>query len=241
MNVLIVIPTYNERDNITSLIPEIFRVFRENALTGSVLVVDDNSPDGTAAAVRELAASYEVSLIERPGKLGLGSAYIEGFRAGFKNSDVIFQMDADHSHDPGAIPHFIKGLEDFDAVVGSRYVKGGCIENWGVGRKVTSRMGNMLAKNFLGLRQNDVTTGYRAYRTNVLERIELEPIRSNGYSFLIELLFYVSRKGFRVTETPIVFRDRTRGKSKLSQKEIVFFVVTCFRLFVRERLFRKRG
>jgi dolichol-phosphate mannosyltransferase len=204
-------------------------------------VVDDNSPDGTAGAVKELAKTYEVSLLERPGKLGLGKAYIDGFRAGFKGADIIFQMDADLSHDPAAIPEFIKALEDHDVVIGSRYVKRGRIENWSAARKVTSQVGNMLAKSLLGLRQNDVTTGYRAYRTCVLESIDLGSIRSNGYSFLIELLFLVSRAGFRVTETPIVFRDRTRGRSKLSHKEIFLFIVTCGRLFVRKRLSGKSG
>jgi dolichol-phosphate mannosyltransferase len=236
MNVLIVIPTYNERDNIASLIPEIFRVFGENAIRGSVLVVDDNSPDGTGDAVKALGNTYEVSLIARPGKLGLGSAYTEGFRTAFKTADVIFQMDADFSHDPKEIPNFIKGLKDSDVVVGSRYTAGGRTENWGISRKVISRAGNLIAKTFLGLRLNDVTTGYRAYRTPVLESIDLDSIKSNGYSFLVELLFYVSRKGFRIKETPIVFRDRTQGKSKLSQMEILYFFLTCWRLFVGERL-----
>ncbi len=233
MNVSVVLPTYNERQNVGVIIPWIFRVFGVCGIRGKVIVVDDNSPDGTSEEVERLSSEYDILLIKRKEKLGLGSAYIAGFREALKCSDVVFEMDADLSHSPEEIPNFLEALAGCDVVLGSRYVPFGRIENWSLDRVVISRAGNLIAQQLLRLRIKDITTGYRAYKTQVLEGIDLDLINSNGYAFQAELLYHISGKGFHITEIPIVFRDRKYGESKLSKKEIASFVGLCLSIFFR--------
>jgi len=229
MKASIVIPTYNERENIERLLPEIFKIF-----DGNVIVVDDNSPDGTADAVDGLSGEFPVTLIRRREKKGIGSAYIAGFRKALdQGADVIMEMDADFSHMPKEIPNFIREMKNYDLVLGSRYIKGGRIENWNFIRRMISKGGNYIARIFLGLDIRDITTGYRAYRREVLEGIDLAGIKSDGYAFQAEMLFRARERGFRIKEVPITFRDRAHGKSKLSRMEIIKFIVLCINLRLR--------
>lgn len=234
MKVSIVIPTYNERKNIERLIAEIFRIFDKGGIDGSVIVVDDNSPDGTADSVEGLRGEFPVTLIRRREKKGIGSAYITGFRKALgQGADIIMEMDADFSHDPEEIPNFVKEIENSDVVIGSRYIGGGRIENWSFVRRIISKGANLVARILLGLDVEDVTAGYRAYRRETLEGIDLNSIKSNGYAFQAEMLFRAREGGFRIKETPITFRDRAHGKSKLSRTEIIKFIVLCINLRLR--------
>jgi dolichol-phosphate mannosyltransferase len=230
MQVSVVIPTYNERENIKELVPEIFEVFRKNGIKGNLIVVDDSSPDGTAGEVERLGEKYPIILVKRDGKQGIGSAYVAGFRKALEiKSDAIFEMDADLSHDPEYIPEFLGALEDSDMVLGSRYIKGGRIENWGHWRKMVSKGANITARVLLGLRINDVTTGYRAYKREVLRGMDLNQIKSGGYVFQAEILLKVMENGFRIKEVPITFVDRKKGTSKLSRKEMLNFLMFCLK------------
>ncbi len=222
----IVIPTYNEKDNIAKLIPEIF-----SQIGCEIIVVDDNSPDGTAGVVEGLAKKYNVKLIKRKGKLGIGSAYKAGFESA--SGDIIFEMDADFSHDPKHIKDFVQAIGNCDAVVGSRYIKGGTVVGWGFYRKAVSRTANFLAHFFLRIPVNDVTSGYRAYRKSALKKIDIERIKSEGYSFQLEILHYMVKAGLRINEIPIIFNDRRIGKSKLGKKEIFNFARTVLRLLAK--------
>jgi len=234
MKVSVVIPTYNERENIERLMAEIFGIFDKGGIDGSVIVVDDNSPDGTADAVEGLKKEYPITLIRRHEKGGIGSAYITGFRKALEQgADVIFEMDADLSHDPNEIPNFMVDTKNFDLVLGSRYIEGGSIENWNFIRRLISKGGNIVARILLGMDINDITTGYRAYRREALEGIDLASIKSNGYAFQAEMLFRVSEMGLGIKEMPITFRDRVHGKSKLSRMEIIRFMVLCINLRLR--------
>jgi dolichol-phosphate mannosyltransferase len=213
---LIIIPTYNERDNIALLLPEIFK-----AVPGAhVLVVDDNSPDGTAQCVRELAQSLPgVHLLERPRKEGLGRAYISGFRWALERSYAcMFEMDADFSHNPCYLPDFLEAIDDCDLVIGSRYIKGVNVVNWPMSRLLISYAGNLYARLVAGIPVKDCTGGFKCFRREVLERINLDRISSSGYSFQIEVNYLAWKKGFRIREIPIVFTDRERGESKMSTK-----------------------
>lgn len=216
---LVIIPTYNERENILALLP---RVMDYPEL--SVLVVDDGSPDGTGDLVAaEVEHNPRVHLIRRAGKQGLGTAYVAGFRYALaRGADYIFEMDADFSHDPRYLPDLLHAAESaYDLVIGSRYVAGGGTTDWGLGRQLISRGGNVYARLILGLPLSDMTGGYRCYRRAALEAIDLDHIRSNGYSFQIEMAYRVRQAGLRVGEVPIIFPDRRVGASKMS-KQIVF-------------------
>lgn len=210
----VVIPTYNEAENILRLIAEIHAVVPEMF----VLVIDDSSPDGTARLVGALSEKdSRVGLIVREGKQGLGTAYVRGFKEclemGFQ---VVCQMDADFSHQPRYLADFLREIEQADVVLGSRYIEGGATEDWGIKRKLLSRGGNLYARTILGLPVRDVTGGYKCFRRTVLEAIDLNTIRSEGYAFQMELTYRAWRLGFRIREIPIVFPDRSRGVSKLS-------------------------
>ncbi len=233
MKVSIVLPTYNEKENISIVVPEIFEVFEKNKIEGEVIVVDDSSPDGTAEVAKKLSKKYAIRLIERKGKLGLGTAYLAGFRDAIsRKSEIIMSMDADQSHNPKNIPAIINLVEKgFDVGIGSRYVQGGGIKNWPLSRKLTSFGANQLAKILLGSKANDNTSGFRAYKRSVLESMDFEKIHSNGYSFLVELLFRAKSNGYKIGETPIIFSDRIIGKSKLSSNEISNFFLMVLRLF----------
>ena len=213
---LIVVPTYNERDNVRGIAERLLA-----ALPGAhVLFVDDNSPDGTGALLDELAAaSPRVHVMHRAGKLGLGTAYIEGFGWGLaRDYPYLFEMDADGSHDPQYLPAMLALAEDgADVVIGSRYVPGGGTENWGLGRRLLSRGGGLYARTILGMEIRDLTAGFICWRRAALEAIDLQTITSNGYSFQIEMKYRAARRGLRLVETPIVFVDRRVGQSKMSR------------------------
>lgn len=216
MKALIVIPTYNERANITALIPEVLK--QGKGL--HVLVVDDASPDGTALAVRALARKHKgrVQLLSRPGKLGLGSAYTAGFAWGLKRGyDALLQMDADWSHDPKALPQFLKRLESADVVVGTRYLDGKVsVVNWPLRRLALSMGASIYVRLVTGLPLSDCTGGFKAWRRAALESIDLGRIRSDGYAFQIEMNYKAWKKGFKLDEVGIIFIDRTSGSSKMS-------------------------
>src|SRR6185295_10862933 len=224
----IVIPTYNERDNIGALLPRILE------LPGArVLVIDDNSPDGTAAVVTQLAATEpRIGLLSRPGKQGLGTAYIAGFRRALaEGAEYICEMDADFSHDPAYLPMLLAAAEtQYDLALGSRYVAGGGTTNWGALRQFISRGGNIYARAILGLPVMDATGGFRCYRRRVLETINLDAIHSNGYSFQIEMIYRTMRAGFKIGEVPIIFPDRRVGQSKMSRRIVLEALVTVWRL-----------
>jgi dolichol-phosphate mannosyltransferase len=228
MNSLIIIPTYNEKENITKLIESVFNVEKDV----NILIVDDNSPDGTGELIEDLISNKyneRLFLLKREGKLGLGTAYIAGFKWGLKkNYNYIFEMDGDFSHNPKYLPDFLEELRTNDLVLGSRYVEGGGVKNWGVIRKIISRGGSLYAKLILGLPFNDLTGGYKGFSKKVLKAIDLDDIKSNGYSFQIELTYRAYLKNFKIKEIPIVFEDRTLGKSKMSRKifiEAIFMVI----------------
>lgn len=215
---LVVIPTYNEAENIPMLIPSVLSQDR----AFDVLVVDDRSPDGTANAVRALQSSPQFSgrvfLIERENKSGLGTAYVAGFKFALERGyDVAFEMDADFSHDPQELPRLFKLTSEYDVVIGSRYISGVNVVNWPMRRLILSYMANLYTRIITGLPVKDTTSGFVCYRRKVLESIDLDSLRSNGYAFQIEIKFKAWKKGFRLHEVPIIFVDRRVGISKMSK------------------------
>jgi dolichol-phosphate mannosyltransferase len=224
----IVIPTYNERENVCLLVEGI----ADLGLGSQVIVVDDNSPDGTGELADELAARHPgIHVLHRPGKLGLGTAHIAGMQAALAaGMTYILTMDADFSHHPRYIPDLLAGLEQFDVVIGSRYVPGGGTLYCTGPRKALSRGANLIARAVLSLHAWDATAGFRGYRRAVLESIALDEIFSNGYSFLIEMLYRCQRQGWSIGELPIVFENRQRGSSKISRTEIIRAMQTVVRL-----------
>ncbi len=215
MQTLVIIPTYNERENIEKLLSEVLRQPDVH-----VLVVDDNSPDLTFELVEELQRTRypdQLHLLKRAGKMGLGTAYVEGFQwALSRDYDYIMEMDADFSHNPAYLPDFLRAIEKSDLVLGSRYVPGGAIKGWGMLRHLVSTGGNLYARMVLGLPYHDITGGYKCFRRSVLEAIDLDAIHAKGYAFQIETTYRALLKGFTVAEIPIVFEDRVRGKSQFS-------------------------
>jgi dolichol-phosphate mannosyltransferase len=214
---LVIIPTYDESDNLPRLVPAVLS--RDPRL--EILVVDDNSPDGTGRLADEIAAAEpRVHVLHRPGKMGLGTAYITGFRWGLERGyDVLFEMDADFSHDPAHLPQFLEAIEDYDVVLGSRYLHGRVtVVNWPMGRLLLSYFANIYARKVTGLPVADATGGFKCFRREVLEAIELERVESSGYAFQIEMSFRAWKKGFRLGELPITFVDRDVGESKMSKK-----------------------
>jgi dolichol-phosphate mannosyltransferase len=229
MRILVVTPTYNERDNLAEFVAAVHRV----APQVDLLVVDDASPDGTGALGDALAAADpRIHVIHRAGKLGLGTAYVEGFRFALaRGYDVVFEMDADLSHDPAYIPRFLDAIAaGADVALGSRNVAGGGVEGWGVGRHVLSKGGSLYARTILGVPVRDLTTGYKAYTRRALDLIDVGTVRSNGYSFQIETTFRALRKGLRVVEVPIVFVDRRAGRSKMCRRIFAEAIVEVWRL-----------
>ena len=217
--ILVVIPTFNESENIPRLIPKVLK----QAEGIEVLVVDDGSPDGTGDIVRRMGEKDpRVHLLERAAKMGLGTAYVAGFRYALAgNYDFVFEMDADFSHNPKEIPVFLEKAREVDLVVGSRYTNGVRVLNWPMQRLLLSWTANVWTKFWTGLPLNDATGGFKCYRIEVLRGINLDSIRSNGYAFQIEMSYMAWRKGFRLGEIPIVFLDRLAGRSKMS-KHIVY-------------------
>lgn len=217
MRILIVTPTYNERENLAPFLDGVFDALPD----AHVLVVDDASPDGTGAIADQIARVDErVRVLHRPGKMGLGSAYLDAFRRGIDEGyDVVFEMDTDLSHDPRYLPDFLRAFEEgADVVIGSRNIPGGGVEGWGPGRHLLSKGGSLYSRMILGLGIRDLTSGYKAFRREVLEAIDLDAVRSEGYSFQIELTYRALRRGFDIREVPIVFVDRRAGSSKMSRR-----------------------
>lgn len=214
MKNLVIVPTYNEKENIQELIPAI----RSHNVPVDILVVDDSSPDGTGDVVKQIAEKDKgVHLLTRTKKEGLGKAYLAGFKWGLDNGyDGLIEMDADFSHRPVDLVRVVETLEKHDFVVGSRYVDGGQIANWGFVRKAISRGGSFYARTILGYPLNDWTGGFNAWSKEVLQAIGLDDVKSNGYCFQIELKYRALRKGFDGVETPILFEDRRAGESKMS-------------------------
>jgi len=221
---VMVIPTYNEAENIQPLIQAI----HESCPDLDVLIVDDRSPDGTADLARKMD---RVQVIERSGKLGLGTAYVAGFKHALEQGyDHIGGMDADFSHDPKVLPALYGLLEEADIGIGARYIPGGGTRNWGIHRQILSRTSNLVAKLMLGIPARAVTSGYRCYRRKVLETIDLDALNSEGYAFVVELLYRAHQKGFKIAQTPIIFEDRRYGQSKISKSEIWGGITNLFRL-----------
>ncbi|CUS98930.1 dolichol-phosphate mannosyltransferase [Candidatus Kryptonium thompsonii] len=248
MRALVIIPTYNEAENIKELIPAILK---QEALVPSsvkidVLVVDDNSPDGTADVVKELKKKFsgKVHLIEREGKLGLGTAYVEGFKFALKEGyDFVFEMDADLSHDPKEIPNLLKGaLDSYDIVIGSRYSHGVSVMNWPMRRVLLSYFANLYARKLTGVPVKDLTSGFKCISRKVLEKIDLDKIRSNGYAFQIELTVKAYYKGLKIVEHPIIFVERRSGVSKMSKKIVLeaFFMVIRLAFLRILKFFKKK-
>jgi dolichol-phosphate mannosyltransferase len=223
---LIIIPTYNEAENIVNIINELMAINYEGVII-EILVVDDNSTDGTAQLVKNLS-NQRVRIIERPAKMGLGTAYIRGFTYAIENNyDYVFEMDADFSHDPEAIPAFFDKLKEYDLVIGSRYIEGIAVVNWPLRRLMISIGASYYTRMITFLPVKDVTAGFMAYRVSSLKQLDFNRVHSNGYSFQIEMKFRMWKKGFKITEIPIVFIDRRAGVSKMSRKivyEAMFMV-----------------
>lgn len=219
MKTIVIIPTFNEAENIRQLITEIFNLRIESL---DILIVDDNSPDGTAEIIRKLMQENQrIHLIERPGKLGLGTAYVKGFHFALENGyDVIIEMDADFSHDPREIHNFMREIQNYDLVIGSRYIVGVNVVNWPLSRLLLSYGANLYSRLITRMPIKDGTGGFKCFRREVLAAIELDRIQSDGYAFQIEMNFKSWIKGFRIKEIPIVFVDRIAGTSKMSKRII---------------------
>ena len=217
---LVIVPTYNERESIQEVARRLFGAAPDSL---ELLVIDDGSPDGTAAVVKEMGAGDpRIHLLERSGKQGLGTAYVTGFKWALERGyDAVVEMDADLSHDPGDVPRLLQRLPESDLVVGSRYVPGGKVENWSRVRRALSAGGNLYARMWLGFRVHDSTSGFRAYTTAALRALDLESLRSEGYSFQIEMTRRVHKAGGRIVEVPITFVERVQGQSKMSRAIVV--------------------
>ncbi len=227
---LVIIPTYNEKENIEKIVNAVKNICG----ICDVLVIDDNSPDGTGKILRSIEQEREgVFLIERKTKLGLGTAYVKGFKYGIKNRyDFIFEMDADFSHNPEDIPRLLKAGEDADLVIGSRYKEGISVVNWPISRLLLSYFANVYARLVTGVPVMDLTAGFKCFKREVIESLQFESMRSDGYAFQIEVNFKVFKKGFRIKEIPVIFVDRRVGVSKMSKRIIweAFFLVLRLRL-----------
>lgn len=228
----VVVPTYNEADNLDALLERLLAL----PVNLGVLVVDDNSPDGTGEMAEAWAAQEpgRVRVVHRPGKMGLGTAYIAGFNAALAmDAEMVMTMDADFSHNPRYIPAMLALAEEKHVVIGSRYVPGGGSRNCTWKRVMLSRAANFVARALLGLKARDATAGFRLYHSEVLRSIPLAQIFSSGYSFLVEMLFMCQRRGWSIGEVPIIFEDRRMGKTKISRQEIFKAQYTVLRLFLR--------
>ena len=216
MKGVVVVPTYNERENIEELIGKTLSTSPDI----DIVIVDDNSPDGTGEIAEKIAKENpRVKVLHRPGKMGLGSAYVEGFKWALeKGYDFIMEMDADFSHNPEDIPRFIEKIKEYDLVIGSRYTDGVSVVNWPISRLLLSYFANIYARTVTGVPIMDLTGGFKCFRREVLESINLDTIMSDGYAFQIEMNYRAYKKGFRITEIPIIFIERRAGSSKMSKK-----------------------
>jgi dolichol-phosphate mannosyltransferase len=231
MNVLVVTPTYNERENL----PDLVRAILAHPNT-RVMVVDDQSPDGTGAIADALASEYpgRVMVVHRTGKRGLGRSYVEGLQLALKEgAELICQMDADWSHDPKYLPDMVRAAADHDVVIGSRYLRGVSVVNWPLRRIVLSAFANRYIRAITGLKAQDCTSGYRCWRREMLAKLPLDRVVSDGYAFLVEMLFEAHRRGARIGEVPIIFVERRLGVSKLSGSVLVESGITPWSLRLR--------
>jgi dolichol-phosphate mannosyltransferase len=231
---LVIIPTYNERKNIEKLLRDIIELYPNI----NILVVDDNSPDGTGEYVEELGkVDSRIHVLRRKGKMGLGTAYCEGFKYMLENNyEIAVQMDADYSHDPKVIAEFLREIKNYDLVIGSRYITGVNVINWPMRRLLLSYFANVYTRVITGMPIKDATGGYKCFRREVLEAMDLDSIRSNGYAFQIEMNFKAFKKGFRIKEIPIIFVDRVEGSSKMSKKIVREAVTMVWKLRIRSIL-----
>ncbi len=233
---LVVVPTYNERENLEAIV----RAIREHLPGVEILVIDDGSPDGTGDIAESLSSSLGgIHVMHRPGKMGLGTAYVTGFRYALERDyTCVFEMDADFSHDPRYLPRLLEAAEKYDMVIGSRYVPGGSTPDWRLVRRIISGGGNVFARNVLSLPVRDCTAGFKCYRRSVLAAFDLDRINLQGYAFQIETVYQAYKAGFKIGEVPIVFPDRRLGQSKMSRQ----IVIEAFTYVVRRRLeqFRRR-
>jgi dolichol-phosphate mannosyltransferase len=237
---MILIPTYNEADNLPSITKALFEL---NVDGLEILVIDDASPDGTGQVAEQLAEQHpgHFHVLHRAGKLGIGTAYVEGFHWALeRGAEYLIQMDADFSHSPEHIPQMLDAIRDYDLVVGSRYVKGGRLdERWGVGRKFLSWWANSIWVHFiLGMKTRDATTGFKCWRADALRQIKIERVRSNGYIFLVEICYLAEKLGLRIKEIPIYFAERCQGESKMSTR---IQVEAALRVFEIRRRYRRVG
>jgi len=232
--IAILIPTYNERDNITPLIDEVFRNLFHSAYDQHIIVIDDSSPDGTGYLVKDIAKNNDhVHLLSRAGKYGLGSAYKDGLKWSLSNlsPDIFVQMDADFSHPPQYLPNLVKGiLEGYDVVLGSRYIRGGGSVSWHWHRKIVSRVANLMVRFILGVKEKDATSGFRALSKRAVNSLLNFTLSSKSYSYQIESLFLYSKLGLSIKEAPIFFFGRKKGRTKLSISDIVGFAYLIIRL-----------
>jgi dolichol-phosphate mannosyltransferase len=240
LKITVIIPTYNEAENLPKIVSALFLI----PLEINLLVVDDDSPDGTGRLAEDLTRTYSgrMSVVHRLGKLGLRTAYMDGFEAAYQQqADVIVQMDADFSHDPKCLPEMVKCLEKADLVLGSRYVRGGGVDkNWPIWRKALSAWANFYARTLLRMPIRDVTTGYRMWRVGGLRQLPLERVKSNGYIFLVEMAYLAYRKGLKMVESPIYFTDRKLGQSKMSFKIQLEAAMRIWQLLWNYRDLRRR-
>lgn len=228
MKAVVVIPTYNERENLERLTTKVLA--QDESI--SILIVDDNSPDGTGDLADQMAAgNSRLTVLHRKGKLGLGSAYREGFRLALdQGADFIIEMDADFSHDPEILPCFLEKMATYDLVIGSRYLNGVSVVNWPIRRLILSYFASVYTRSITGLKISDCTSGFKCFSRKVLETIDLDSIKSDGYSFQIEMNFRCVQRGFRVGEVPIIFIDRHAGSSKMSKKIVREAVIMVWKL-----------
>lgn len=226
--VLVIVPTYNERENVSDAVRRVL----EQTPTADVLVVDDNSPDGTGDLVAEMAQSESrIRLLRRKGKLGLGTAYLEGFQLALADGySYIMEMDADLSHDPAEIPNFLNAIINADLVIGSRYIEGVNVVNWPLSRLMLSYFASVYTRLFTGIPIRDTTSGFKCFRREVLEAIDLNSVRSGGYAFQVEMNWRAWMEGFRLKEIPIIFVDRTVGRSKMSREIVREAMVIVWKL-----------
>ena len=230
MKLAIVIPTYNEAETIPSLINELFEKIKQFVEKLDILIIDDSSPDGTADIVRELGTKYEkITVIQRPKKMGLGAAYKEGFRYVLEklDSELVLQMDADHSHQPSEIPNMLEKIKNFDFLVASRHVEGSDVIGWGIGRKATHSIAGAIARICAKIEIKDSTSGFRMFKKKTLEKVDFNKIRSDGFAFQIEVLHQLKQLGMKGLEIPTVFVNRTEGSSKMGSGEMMQFITMC--------------
>lgn len=238
MNISIVIPTYNEKDTLPTLIDKLTREVKKIAEKFSIIIMDDSSPDGTGRIAEDLNKKYQnITVIQRPSKLGLGSAYKQGFQIALDrfDPDYVVQMDADHSHDPKEIPLMANKIKDHDYVIASRHLPGSIVIGWGVGRKLLHSLAGNFAKGCAKLEITDPTSGFRMFKKSVLNAVNFSEIKSEGFAFQVELLCYLRRKGWHGIEIPTRFVNRKIGKSKMGLGETIQFSKMCINL-LRNRI-----